>query len=229
MEPSQPALAPIKHSLQTLRDVVQDRMREAIIAGHFSPGERLVERTLCDQLGVSRTVIRETIRYLEAEGLVETQAHRGPIIARMDWAQASQIYDIRKQLESAAAAAFAVNHTPAHAKTLRQALSKLKAASKADDRTRLFKATTGFYAAIFDGAGHTVAWEIVQRLNGRISRLRVMTLATSDRHRPGLSHMTGISEAVLSGDAAAARVAVEAHIDDAAAIAKTVLTEQDQS
>ena len=50
-------------SPQTLRDIVQDRLREAIIEGHFKPGERLVERPLCDQLGVSRTVIRETIRY----------------------------------------------------------------------------------------------------------------------------------------------------------------------
>ena len=54
--------------LPTLRDLVQDRMRAAIVSGRFASGERLVERTLCDQLGVSRTVVREVIRYLEAEG-----------------------------------------------------------------------------------------------------------------------------------------------------------------
>jgi len=66
---------------QTLRDIVQAKMRDAIMAGHFAPGERLVERPLCEQLGVSRTVVRETIRYLEAEGLVETIPHKGPIVA----------------------------------------------------------------------------------------------------------------------------------------------------
>ena len=61
----------------TLRDMVQERLREAIISGHFAPGDRLVERPLCEQLGVSRTVIRETVRYLEAEGLVEIVPQKG--------------------------------------------------------------------------------------------------------------------------------------------------------
>ena len=69
-------LQKIEKAPQTLRDIVQARLREAIIAGHFAPGERLVERPLCDQLGVSRTVIRETIRFLEAEGLVENNGYR---------------------------------------------------------------------------------------------------------------------------------------------------------
>ena len=90
-------LPKIEHAPQTLRDIVQERMRTAIIEGHFAPGERLVERPLCDQLGVSRTVIRETIRYLEAEGLVEIIPNRGPIVALLDWGQAEQIYAIREQ------------------------------------------------------------------------------------------------------------------------------------
>lgn len=69
MNSNQTTLRKIDKAPQTLRDIVQERMREAIIDGHFAPGERLVERPLCDQLGVSRTVVRETIRYLEAEGL----------------------------------------------------------------------------------------------------------------------------------------------------------------
>ena len=86
-------LKKIDKAPQTLRDIVQDRMRNAIIEGHFAPGERLVERPLCDQLGVSRTVVRETIRFLEAEGLVEIIPNRGPIVATFNWNQAKQIYD----------------------------------------------------------------------------------------------------------------------------------------
>lgn len=78
------ALSKIEHPPATLRDMVQQRMREAIIEGHFKPGERLVERPLCKQLGVSRTVIRETIRFLEAEGLVDILPGRGPIVAVMN-------------------------------------------------------------------------------------------------------------------------------------------------
>ena len=88
----------------TLREIALDRMRRAIISGLFEPGQRLVERTLCDQLGVSRSVIREVIRHLEAEGLVEMLAKQGPIVARLNWDDARQISDIRAALESTAVA-----------------------------------------------------------------------------------------------------------------------------
>lgn len=106
---NRPVMSRIDQPPQTLRDIVQERMREAIIAGQFAPGERLVERPLCDQLGVSRTVVRETIRYLEAEGLVEILPGKGPIVAQLSWEDARQIYDIRQMLETAAATACARN------------------------------------------------------------------------------------------------------------------------
>ena len=105
----------------TLREIVLERMRGAILSGRFKSGERLVERTLCDQLGVSRSVVREVIRILEAEGLVESAGGRGPRVARLDWAQARQIYDIRLLLEGQAAAAFLAEYIelPGHDPLLR--------------------------------------------------------------------------------------------------------------
>jgi DNA-binding GntR family transcriptional regulator len=175
-------LLKIDKAPQTLRDIVQDRMRTAIIEGHFAPGERLVERPLCEQLGVSRTVIRETIRFLEAEGLVDIIPNRGPIVARLDWHQAKQIYDIRRQLEGSAVAACAENHSDAFARKLTSALRGIQATIDDTTWNDLLRATTHFYEVIFEQADHAVAWEIVQRLNGRISRLRALTLAAKDRH-----------------------------------------------
>src|SRR5438067_1583646 len=64
---------------QTLvRDEAFDRLRDAIITGHFPPGARLVERELCEAMGVSRTSIREVLRRLEAEKLVRVEPRRGP-------------------------------------------------------------------------------------------------------------------------------------------------------
>ena len=208
---------------QTLRDIVQERLREAIIEGHFKPGERLVERPLCDQLGVSRTVIRETIRYLEAEGLVVILPNKGPIVAPMNWKDAQQIYDIRLLLETSAAVDCAKNTSPELAAHLKLALAELEAAFADGTPKVLFKATTGFYKVIFEEASHLIAWEIVQRLNGRISRLRVMTLSTSDRHVSGHSHMKAICNAIIKGDIKATRAAVKAHLTDASSIAKRLL------
>lgn len=210
---------------QRLREVVLDRMRAAIIAGRFKSGERLVERTLCDQLGVSRSVVREVIRILEAEGLVESAGHKGPVVATLDRDQARQIYDIRLLLESGAAAACA-GAADDHVKAdLRAALGALQAAQTGGELA-LFDATTRFYEVIFRAAGHHIAWEIVQRLNGRISRLRALTLATTDRHVSGQARMVRIADAIIAGDAEAAAQAVRDHLTEAASIARRLLPEE---
>ncbi len=220
-----PIMSKIDHQPQTLRDIVQERMREAIISGQFAPGERLVERPLCDQLGVSRTVVRETIRYLEAEGLVEILPGKGPIVAQLTWADARQIYDIRQMLETAAATACAQQITPQLAEQLKAALQDLQEAVAAGVPTPMLQATTEFYRIIFDGAGHNVAWEIAQRLNGRISRLRAVTLSTAERQKPGPAHMRDICEAIVSGNTEAARTAIEQHLSDAKHTAERLLNE----
>lgn len=226
--PSDTALAPITAAPQTLRDMVQARMREAIVSGHFAPGERLVERPLCEQLGVSRTVVRETIRYLEAEGLVEIQPGRGPRVARLDRDQAAQIHAIRAQLESAAAAACARGQGQGFGARLSGALRQVAAGMNDTDWTNLLEATTAFYALIFQEAGHTIAWEIVQRLNGRISRLRALTITARDRDRSGLAHMQAIHDAILARDPGAASAAVRAHLHEAASLAQRILEDAEQ-
>ncbi len=223
MTNTDPALQRIEKAPQTLRDIVQARLREAIIAGHFAPGERLVERPLCDQLGVSRTVIRETIRFLEAEGLVEIIPNRGPIVATLSWDQARQIYEIRLQLEGSAAASCAQTYEKGFEKGLGRALKAVGAAQIDTEWSNLLQATTRFYELVFQQAGHSIAWDIVQRLNGRISRLRALTLAAQNRERSGMSHMTAIHDAILSGDPTNARQAVESHIADAAQTARGFL------
>lgn len=207
----------------TLREIALDRMRRAIISGLFEPGERLVERTLCDQLGVSRSVIREVIRHLEAEGLVEMLAKQGPIVARLDWNDARQIYDIRASLESTAVADCARVADEKVKAGLRRALDELDRCSHQNSPPGILDATTEFYSIIFDAAGHNIAWDIVSRLNGRISRLRVMTLSTANRTISGPAQIRKIFAAIERNDPDAAAEACRAHVTVAASIAQTLL------
>ncbi len=207
----------------TLREMSLDRLRNAIIAGLFRPGQRLVERTLCDQLGVSRSVIREVLRHLEAEGLVETAPKQGPIVALIVWHQARQIYDIRIALETTAVADCARNADPATKEKLRAVLEDLDRNSAKNDAMTILAATNAFYETIFLSGGHEIAWDIVKRLNGRISRLRVMTLATANRTVSGPASMREIFNAILRNDPDAATAACRAHITQAARIAESLL------
>lgn len=213
----------IDHPVTTLRALAVDKLRQAIVSGRFASGERLVERTLCDQLGVSRSIVREAIRYLEAEGLVETQPRSGPVVARLDWQDARQIYDIRRLIEADAAADCARQADEATATRLRAALAELNRSFADGSPTQLYAATTAFYEVIFTAAGHSIAWEIVQRLNGRISRLRALTLASSNRRVSGPAHMARICEAICARNPEAAAAAVNDHLRDAAEIARQTL------
>lgn len=217
----------IEHSPTTLRELAVDRLRNAIITGRFNGGDRLVERTLCDQLGVSRSVVREAIRYLEAEGLVESQNRSGPVVATLDWSRARQVYDIRRLLEADAAAACAERADTAVKARLRSALADLEAAFTAETPHQLYAASAAFYEVIFGAADHTIAWEIVKRLNGRISRLRALTLATTNRRTSGPAHMARICAAICDNDPAAAAEAVREHLRDAAEIARHLLESEE--
>ncbi|KQY42756.1 GntR family transcriptional regulator [Rhizobium sp. Root483D2] len=207
----------------TLREMALERLRNAIIAGLFSPGQRLVERTLCDQLGVSRSVIREVLRHLETEGLIETAPKQGPIVALIDWHQARQIYDVRIALETTAVADCARNATSATKEKLKAVLKDLDRNSRKNDPLTILAATTQFYEKIFLSGGHEIAWDIVKRLNSRISRLRVMTLATTNRTVSGPARMREIFNAIERNDPNAADAACRAHISEAAEIARTLL------
>jgi DNA-binding GntR family transcriptional regulator len=212
---------------QRLRDVAFERLRGAIIDGRFRSGERLVERSLCDHLGVSRSVVREAIRMLEAEGLVDASGRRGQTVATLDWEQARQIYDIRLLLEQAAAAACAAAADGGVKTELRAAFARIEAAFAAESGEpgsgELLAATREFYRIIFEAAGHRIAWEVVERLNGRISRLRAMTLTTTNRRVLGPARISRICEAICRNDPEAAAAAVREHLAEAAAIARRLL------
>ncbi|HWD15746.1 MAG TPA: GntR family transcriptional regulator, partial [Casimicrobiaceae bacterium] len=86
-----------------VRSQTVGNLRNAILTGRFAPGARLVEAELCRLLGVSRPSVREALRQLEAERLVVITPFKGPAVARIEWPEAEQIYEVRALLEGQAA------------------------------------------------------------------------------------------------------------------------------
>ena len=208
----------------TLRAMALERLRRAIISGVFKSGQRLVERTLCDQLGVSRSVIREVIRHLDAEGLVTTEG-QGPMVSRLAWEDARQIYEIRAALEAAAVEACARVADDAVKATLRTAVEAIERQAAERDWMAVLEATEQFYGTIFATGGHPIAGEIVRRLNGRIAQLRVLTLGSDNRQVTGPGRLRDIFEHIPENRAAAAGKACRTHIREACSIAERLLAE----
>lgn len=209
----------VDRSAKTLRELALEKMRAAILDFHFRPGERLVERALCERLGVSRTVVREVLRHLEAEGLVESLPHQGPAVSRPDPAKAGQVYELRAVLEALAAQTCAQHARESDITNLRKILRRIEQAYRQHDPNLVLRTTTEFYEVMFRSAGKSVAWEVVQSLNARINHLRAMTISTPGRSRTGVAEMRRIVDAIAARAPDEAYAASVAHVQNAARLA----------
>ena len=213
----------VDRSAKTLRELALENMRVGIWNGHFKPGDRLVERQLCEQLGVSRSIVREVLRHLETEGLVQTESHQGPVVASFTADQAAQIYDIRALLEGQAAHRCALRATPEAIEELVSLNERTQQAFRQGDFQAVRERTAAFYEALFRLAGMDMAWAVVQSLNARINRLRAMTIGSPGRQAEAGAEMARIIDALKKRDAGAAQQASEDHVRRVAQIAADCL------
>lgn len=219
----------VDRSGKTLRELTLDKLREAIVGQRYRPGDRLVERDLCEQLGVSRTLVREALRYLEAEGLVQTLGYRGPVVAKLTVAETMQIYEIRIALESLAVRACARKHDLKTVELLDKALADLRKAYKKNSPSAVLAETTTFYQILFQGADKAVAWTIISSLHSRINHLRALTISTPGRSEDGPAQLQKIVDAIRAGDEEAGARACLDHLSRAASLAEQMIgNSQDQ-
>ncbi|MGR3908950.1 GntR family transcriptional regulator [Burkholderia sp. SR8] len=222
MSPALPSLK-VQRPTATLRELALEKMRTAILDAHFQPGERLVERSLCEILGVSRTVVREVLRHLETEGLVDSIPNQGPIVAILDFDTAAEIYEIRALLEGEAAMACAQHADAALVADLSSCIDQIQHAFDTQDHQAVKALTSAFYERMFNAGKKHVAWEIVQTLIARINRLRALTIASDDRGHQAVEEMRAILASIAARNGMAARDAAVAHVARVAEIARKLL------
>ncbi|HKT66096.1 MAG TPA: GntR family transcriptional regulator [Burkholderia sp.] len=228
MNPALPSLK-VQRPTATLRELALEKMRTAILDAHFQPGERLVERSLCEILGVSRTVVREVLRHLETEGLVDSIPNQGPIVAILDFDTAAEIYEIRALLEGEAAMACAQHADETLVAELAACIDQIQHAFDTQDHQAVKALTSAFYERMFIAGKKHVAWEIVQTLIARINRLRALTIASDDRGRQAVEEMREILAGIETGNGVAARAAAIAHVGRVAEIARKLLAQGHES
>src|SRR5690606_33472764 len=140
-----------------------------------------IERELCEQIGVGRTSIREALRQLEAEQLVMTIPHKGPVVRVISVEEARELYEARALLEGYAGRMLAQNATADDIGRLKEVLDLVVATAQSDDRSGLIQAKARFYAILMSGCRNSQLLEMLKRLNDRISLLRVTSMASSGR------------------------------------------------
>ncbi|WP_374441077.1 GntR family transcriptional regulator [Stella sp.] len=202
-----------------VRRQVAKVLREAITSGRFAPGQRLIEKDLCELLGVSRPSVREALRELESEGLIEIIPNRGPLVKRLTAADAASVYQVRAALEALAARLFVECATDAQVAELEAAVETLAAAYATVDVAQILAAKQVFYDVLIAGTGNNVLRSLLRSLNDRITMLRRVTLSSPSRAAESIREIHDLMAAIKRRDADAAYAVSLHHIQEAAKVA----------
>ena len=204
-----------------LRQQVVGSLRDAVAEGRFLPGDRLVERELCELLGVSRTCLREALRELENDGIVTSLPNRGVVVSTIGARDAREIYEMRAVLEGLLAERFARLASSAQMAELEHSVEAL--AQAYETGAGLLQAKRLFYEALMAGADHDLAASMLRSIQLRASQLRVMTLSDPDRSRHSIAEIRLLLKAIKKRDSEAAQAAARKHVQNAGTLALRLL------
>ncbi|WP_263248524.1 GntR family transcriptional regulator [Saccharopolyspora rosea] len=192
---------------------VYDRLRAEIVAGEFDAGVPLVELSLAERYGVSRTPVREALRRLEQDGLVE-RGERGMRVRTRSPEEILEIYEVRISLEATAAWAAAQRRTDFDLVRLRRAQDAM-AATAADDPPAMAAANRAVHEAIWAAGHNGTVVDLLSRLNNHLTRYPATTLSVPGRWAEALDEHEAIIAAIEQRDAERAHDLARDHMTKA--------------
>ena len=207
-------LSPIKlDSYQPLREVVCETLRDAIRKGKMKPGERLMESQLAEDLGVSRTPVREAIRKLELEGYVIMMPRRGTYVANLSIRDVNEVFEIRTSLDSLASGLAAERITDEELERLQRLLVAIGGYIEENDMDKIVECDTEFHDLLYQASRNSRLVGIIFNLREQLTRFRSTSMAFPGRLKATLEEHRRIVEAIAQGDVAEARAAAEYHME----------------
>jgi DNA-binding GntR family transcriptional regulator len=194
-----------------LREIVFESLREAIMSGILEPGERLMEIQLAEELGVSRTPVREAIRKLELENFVVMIPRKGAYVAGVSLKDIADVFEIRSALEGLAAGLAAERITDDELEQMERVLF-YRADEGELDLEQLVKSDTDFHALVYKASRNERLIQILANLREQIQRFRTTSLAVPGRMKHAIDEHRRIVEALRNHDSEEAQSLAIAHI-----------------
>ena len=212
---SREKLSPIRlEGYQPLRDMVFDVLMSAIMQGQLSPGERLLEVQLADEMGVSRTPVREAIRRLELEGFVVIVPRKGAYVAGLSINDVEEVYEIRTVLETLAVRLAAQRMQPADYAQLDELAEKMGATWQEGNVDNWVSLDASFHELLYKFSRNERLVSMMSNIMEQLSRYRIISLANVEVRHNSLSEHQDLIEALKRHDSEAAAAAVEKHIEN---------------
>ncbi|MGI6065118.1 MAG: GntR family transcriptional regulator [Bacillota bacterium] len=205
----------ILESYKPLREIVFDTLREAIINGNLKPGERLMEVQLAEEMGVSRTPVREAIRKLELENFVVMIPRKGAYVAGISLKDIADVYEVRAALESLAAGLAAERITEDELEKLERLLIAVAEAAERSDLNEWVQKDTEFHDIIYKASRNDRLVQIVNNLMEQIHRFRSTSLAYPGRMKIAVEEHKKIVEAISERNVPLAQSLAQEHVENA--------------
>lgn len=158
----------------SLRQQVTDSLRASIVSGLLPPGQKLIEREICEEMRISRTVLREALQHLEAEGIIVNVPPRGRSVIAITPREIREMLSVRHAIESLLIGDFRRNASAGQLADLRQLLDRLETAADEDDAAEIEDQISTLIATV---SGNRTASDMLAQLNTRIVLSRRLSLS----------------------------------------------------
>ena len=202
----------IEISRLALHDQVAARLRTMLVEGQIAPGAKLNERELCEQLRVSRTPLREAIKLLAAEGLVDLLPNRGAVAVKLTEADVLNTFEVLAMLEGMSGELAAQRISDGELAEVRALHYEMMACFARRDLSGYYRINARIHAAINDAAKNPVLTSTYRSINARVQSLRFRTNQNEAKWKSAVAEHERMLEALTARDAAALRKVLVEHL-----------------
>lgn len=204
----------IVHKSFSLADQVFDRLENDILTGVYARGSVLTETKLCEELGVSRTPIREALRRLEQEHIIESHS-KGLVVIGITRQDALFIYEVRRRIEGLAASVCAQKATDEQIAQMRDIVELQEFYAEKRDSEKVRMLDNQFHDAVYRACGSVVLYDTLMPLHKKIQKFRKASLEVRSRASESAREHRHVFEAIAAHDPVAAEDAMLAHVASA--------------
>lgn len=195
-----------------LHDQVAQRLRTLLVEDHIAPGAKLNERELCEQLHVSRTPLREAIKALAAEGLVDLLPNRGAVAVKLTPTDVEHAFELLAALEGLSGELAAARASAAEINEIQALHFEMRACHARQDLSGYYRLNARIHAAINQAAGNPVLAQTYRSLNARVQSLRFRTNQDAAKWLRAVQEHDAMIDALSARDGAALRQVLVQHL-----------------
>lgn len=196
----------------TIQEQVYQFLKEKICSGEYRPGQKLQELALASELQVSRSPVREALRRLGADGLVEEVPNKGVSVKVYTKKDMDEIYELRLMMENQAIERISASQIQAMGDRLRSLVSDMQAAYDRQDRQDYIRLDTELHRTLVQNCGNDLLFQLYDRLDSQIRQFRRFSLENTDRRADSVMEHRLMIDLLLAGDREGAKAENRTHL-----------------